>query len=495
MWMRRKWALSLVAGAGLLASTASAQQPAYPYRYPTPNQDLLPYPYMPYPAAAFPAPVPQAPLPPDYDQLPAFRVVPAQTQPIPAAGLATAVRPASASDSASPSIPGGAAVAQPLPNQPLPNQPVEPRQLAQPMREVTPAPSSVLAPAVGPNETKPWWDETPQGKHCVVTGGFGFYYLKPHFDTNPAFAKAINVPSVTAASTTTTQENFNWDYSAAPLVWLEVGSSCGLGVRGRYWRFDDTPNSPLVSNPFSTGASTTQVTSAFPLGLGIISNPGGVGTGFNDTLLFGSSLKMDVVDLEVTKRFRPGGATIAVAGGIRYARIAQTYNASLLSIPAITEASTVQSNLTSSHDFHGVGGTLALEVAYPCGCTGLSLFVNGRGSLLYGTGNEAASLGTVTRDPGGFITTQTLAASTTQDRLLPVAEIELGAEYGRRLGRGFWFVQTALVDQVWFGAGNASNNETITGTGTVLTVPATQTADNHINLGMFGLRVALGFRY
>ncbi len=55
--------------------------------------------------------------------------------------------------------------------------------------------------------------------------------------------------------------------------------------------------------------------------------------------------------------------------------------------------------------------------------------------------------------------------------------------------------RTALANQVWFGAGNAANNETITGTGTLLAVPVTQAADNSINLGFFGLTATIGVQY
>ncbi|MFO0865544.1 MAG: hypothetical protein U0744_12990 [Gemmataceae bacterium] len=40
-----------------------------------------------------------------------------------------------------------------------------------------------------------------------------------------------------------------------------------------------------------------------------------------------------------------------------------------------------------------------------------------------------------------------------------------------------------------------SNNQTITGAGNALAVPLTQVADNHINLGLFGLALTGGVRY
>jgi hypothetical protein len=363
------------------------------------------------------------------------------------------------------------------------------------VREVKAAPtveSTMPAPAADQRRD---WNADCEPRCSCFQAGVGIYYLKPYFDTNPAYARAVNNSSTTAATTATTQENFQWDYNVAPLVWLEFCSADCVGLRARFWRFDDSPAAPTVSNPFTTGTTATQVISAYPLGVGITSNPTGAAAGIDDQLAFRSSLQLEVYDLEVTKRFRPGPTTLAFSGGLRYARLSQTYDASLLSTPAVALADTVRSDLTSSHDFRGIGGTFAVDVTYPIGCCGVSLFAGARGSLLYGTGRESASLLTVTTDALGASTSQALTASQSQDRLLPVGEIELGAEFAHRLGRGWWFLQTALVNQVWFGAGNASNNETITGTGTVSGTPPTQAADNHINLGLFGLRASLGVRY
>jgi hypothetical protein len=278
-------------------------------------------------------------------------------------------------------------------------------------------------------------------------------------------------------------------------VWVQYTYQDLFGIRARWWQFDNAPPTLGAANLFNPGLTTTQVTSAFPLGLGIISNPNGAGAGFNDTLLFQSGLRMNVYDFELTKVLRGPVGWVGIGAGARYAEVAQSYDAFLQSTPAAPGASTVASSLFSNHDFRGAGGTLALDAGCTLGTTGVSLFCLGRGSLLFGVGREHASLRTVTTSPIGTVTTQTLDPSAVQDRLLPVGEIEMGAEYARMFGRCRFFVRTALANQVWFGAGNAANNQTITGTGTLLTVPVTQVADNHINLGFFGLTATVGFQY
>lgn len=440
-----------------------------------------------------PQPAVQRPLPPR--EMPAVQTVAPPTATVhtaPPVKLASEIP----STSVAPARPKAAAKKAVIDKLPEPKvEPVGPESRPSPAYEARPGEP---VPSLGEGDS-PVLD-LPSGCAGVLSGGFGVYYLKPHFDTNPAFARSTNVMTPTTATTVTSQENFDWDAHWAPLVWLEYAYGDLPGIRGRFWRFDDHPASRSVANPFNPGGNplqvtNVQVTSAFPLGLGIISNPGGAGAGFNDQLQFQSGLTLDVVDLEATKRFQPGCVSLGVSGGIRYARAAQNYDAFLLSTPAVPGASTVQSTLRSGHDLRGAGGTIAFEASYAFGGSGLSVFCNGRGSLLFGRGQESASLLTVTTDPAGLITTQSLSASTNSDRLLPITEIELGVDYTRRIGRIWVCFQTALVDQVWFGAGNAANNETITGSGTVLTVPVTQAADNHTSLGLFGLRTSLGFRY
>ena len=351
------------------------------------------------------------------------------------------------------------------------------------------APPDVVAPA-----------PVAVGSGPVLEGRFrvggGAMYLKPSFDTNPAYARVVNTPTPTLTTTVTTQENFGWNYHWSPFGWLEYGIADGLGVRGRFWQFADAPGTQTVSNNFVPGSlNTTQIVSAFPLGLGVISNPGGVGAGFNDDLSFRSSLVLTAYDLELTREFRTSFLWVSLSGGGRYAETTQTYDAMLVSNPAVPGAGTVRSDLRSSHHFDGFGGTMSLEVGVPILESRWSVYANGRGSLIYGSMREAANLTTTTDTPGGITTVQIQSASSIQDRLLPIAEFELGTEYALRVKRFQFFTRAALVNQVWFGAGNASNNQTITGTGNALAVPLTQVADNHINLGLFGLALTGGVRY
>jgi hypothetical protein len=76
---------------------------------------------------------------------------------------------------------------------------------------------------------------------------------------------------------------------------------------------------------------------------------------------------------------------------------------------------------------------------------------------------------------------------TSQASVLPVGELEIGAEYGRDLGRAYLVVQLGFVGQVWWGAGNAANSTVLNG--------SSFRADNASNLGLVGLAFRLGLSF
>ena len=127
-----------------------------------------------------------------------------------------------------------------------------------------------------------------------------------------------------------------------------------------------------------------------------------------------------------------------LAGGLRLASLDQTYN-----------AYTHGEALLSSSVFSGIGPTLGLEARRNLGGTGISLYGSARGSILFGSAHQIAT-----------IPDRTNVANDHRDIGMPVAEAELGLEYGRTVGTSRFFGQIALVGQEWFGAGGASRSST-----------------------------------
>jgi hypothetical protein len=285
--------------------------------------------------------------------------------------------------------------------------------------------------------------------------GGGVYVLYPHWETNPAYTVAKDTGVIQIR-----QEDFSYNPGVAPLAWVSYTTCSGLGARARAWRFDESSSISIVNDGNST------YDSAAPLGLQNQSSTAG------DRLTYASDLQISVVDLEVIQDLNLGLWNLRIAAGGRYAHMSQSYTH--IEVPINTQVDAI----SSGHQFRGGGPTVAVEVRRQLGCCGLALYGSARGSLLFGTGKQQAfqvvnnNLDTV--------------ASTSRDDLLPVSELELGAEFGRQMGHCRLYVQAAVVGQVWYGAGNAANNELIP----ILVDP--EVSDNSSNFGLFGGKLVVG---
>jgi hypothetical protein len=128
--------------------------------------------------------------------------------------------------------------------------------------------------------------------------------------------------------------------------------------------------------------------------------------------------------------------------------------------------------LSSDHNFSGAGPCASLETKRRIGESGFAIYGQVYGAILFGNANDdyaAAGKGVVQ------------AFANHRCEVLPVGEMELGAEYERHVGRACVFVQAGFAAQIWWNGGNASN---LDGGG-----PA------HSNFGLVGLALRAGVRY
>jgi hypothetical protein len=318
-------------------------------------------------------------------------------------------------------------------------------------------------------------------------GGAGVYWIQPRWTNNPAFVvNRINAAGLNTTSTTN-QTDFETDMQVAPLAWIGYVGSTGFGVRGRWWQFRDTYVA-AVANPAENNPAFQQIIySAFPLGAGqaITST-----TNLNSALAVGSRLALDVWDVEATWQSHRGCLSYLVSGGVRYAHLAQQYNAAIDSTLTTPVGLRGVGFVDSGHSFNGVGPTGSIDLRYPVGGW-FNLYANSRGSLLFGTSRAAAVSSFRNIDQNGVqVASFTQAAETASFGVLPVIEMEVGGEFTWSLGYYRLFVQTAAVGQAWFNAGNASNNEIITGTA----VPD-ESSDSDAVLGFIGLKLAAGVTF
>lgn len=324
---------------------------------------------------------------------------------------------------------------------------------------------------------------------CCFCVDVGLYYMQPFWKTNGAYVIERQTEGQPSGQINefTRQEDFDYDFEFAPVIAIEYKCGHGLGVRGRYWHFDAGDTVSAINH----AGDNVRIRSAHPLGDGVESPtpipPGFVtlGDGTGDRLVVESGLELDVFDVELTKACDFCGCSVLFFGGVRFARIDQTFNGFV----ANRDLTFTEINLTD-HVFNGAGPTLGMEVRHMLGCTGLALFGSGRGSFLYGHHShhmnsfEVLEARGVRFNPGEFDT-----SSVEWQDFLPVLEAELGVEWASNAcdGCSLLFVQAALVGQAWLGAGNSSLNEIIN-----IDRSPNEVADADANLGFFGFRVSVG---
>lgn len=178
------------------------------------------------------------------------------------------------------------------------------------------------------------------------------------------------------------------EYQAGVRYVLGYVSDSGLGVRGRYWSFD---NSADYAPPFAPAVFGIQVRAA---------------------------------DAEVTVAQRLRHFDLELSGGVRYGQLEYT-NAPL----TLYGPGTVK--------FEGVGPTASLDARRTLGNSGFSLFGNVRGSVMIGDIHTASLLLNI---PAGSI----------EDEIMTVFENQLGVAWNHNLTNQMVLeVRTAWETQYW----------------------------------------------
>ena len=341
----------------------------------------------------------------------------------------------------------------------------------------SPTAGTVFAPTVAPADA-------PSGG---LIAGAGVYYLQPRWGSNPAYGTSINAIEAQTL-TLNTQQDFQMNGQVAPLIWLGYVGPGGLGIRARWSQFHGSTTLSVDEPPQADVNATTTIYSASPLGIGFeaVSTPG-----VDNAMQFTSSLTVDVTDLEIIRDWHFGRGSLLFGAGVRYAQLNQTYNATCNSVPTDLTQDVFTTDLTSGHTFHGIGPLVSLEAKWPVGETGLALLASGRGALLLGTGHQYANMNSSDVDQYGDLVSQSVTSQAQSGGgTLPMLEFEVGAEWGRPIGRSDLVIQAGVVGQAWFSTGNAANQQSIFASGLPANSPVYQET-----LGMIGLRLTAALTY
>jgi hypothetical protein len=303
----------------------------------------------------------------------------------------------------------------------------------------------------------------------------GVSVLRSNISGRDAFTQLSTGTVVNGANVVTRNgqfvEAFSPGVELSPLVILGVTNPDGLGARARFWYFHESDSRNTANND-AAGASTA-VTSVLPAPFTVISSAGGVGflpagtgggalaAGANPDLIDAThDFKTLVFDLEATSRRETDGWAVTGSLGLRYADLEQRYGFSRVNRGGTAGGVTFTTdNEVSSarHRYEGVGPTAAVEVMRQLGYGGLSLYGNGRGTVLLGRHHfDAETVASVraTGGVGGVVATDTTTVgSSGSSRFVPIGEVEVGAQWARDLGAVTLIARAGFQLQTWFDAG------------------------------------------
>ncbi|MCA9055846.1 MAG: hypothetical protein KDA75_18555, partial [Planctomycetaceae bacterium] len=157
---------------------------------------------------------------------------------------------------------------------------------------------------------------------------------------------------------------FENDFGLSPRVELGYAATEDIGFRASYWHFDHNADRYSQTSTLGTIFGANVVSVIFPAA--IAAPPGA-------TLSVDSALRVQTLDLEAVVPLQVGRTSLTASGGLQYASLEQTYDASVLGTPI---------GLNWDRDLHGIGPTLALEARHPLMESGLSFVGGARGALL-----------------------------------------------------------------------------------------------------------------
>ena len=273
------------------------------------------------------------------------------------------------------------------------------------------------------------WDELLASEvTCQNSGlyaGFAFVFLKPHFKES--------FQATTADATGVLQMvPFEYGYDVTPRAWLGFVDAGGLGVRTRYWQYDQAADR-FQSAPF-TAAQVHVVTVIFPATIAAMPP--------HQVLNVADALEVRTVDLEGTQEVRLGVMSLVASGGLRYAMMRQQMEAS------VTDGDELEQALRWQRRFEGIGPVIGLEVERSLGGAGLAFVGAFRGALLFGDKDLDRT------EWNGLGMGPPIVTLKGAKEVLGIGEMELGLQWSRRLPNGSdLFVAGTYEGHLWSDSG------------------------------------------
>lgn len=292
--------------------------------------------------------------------------------------------------------------------------------------------------------------------------GAELLFLKPHFGENDALLVTSFPGAGTTGPTNASTEGFDFGYDPAFRVYTGWVNGQGTGVVARYFLFDQSAHDLSFAGD---GTGTTIGSFNYQAADGVVGTPGigragvvGLAGGAPTTFDATYGLKVQSLDLEGLQDFRIGSASMTVSGGLRYMRIEHMVRANGVVFPnpdPLGGTATGAFAFAADKTFEGLGPTVALAARAPVFGSNFAITSSLRGSAVYGAGKDRYGYDIV--DIG--IPDVTLRNES--DDLVGVIELNLGAEYSRKMGNYRFFGRLGGEAQYYIGGGSPLTQDNV----------------------------------
>ena len=291
--------------------------------------------------------------------------------------------------------------------------------------------------------------------HGHFIGDVGAYFLVPVVNPRTAYT-AQNA----AGGNTPNDFPRDLDYGARGQIGYIAHNT--WGIRADYWYLHGNTNETVANaNPAETFVTPMQAPFTLMSPSGTLAQ--GIGA---DQFRFAQKLDLNVADVEVLKEWKFMDTTMLFGFGGRYAQFIQGYSATRINSGGVNPANgnaveLDNASATSESRFQGWGPTFSFEIMQPIWCPNLAFYANARASFLWGTERLYEGVETTNRSTIGGVTnfTDTINAASIYDhRVASIGEIEVGLQYGCRVGPCYLFARAGLVVQRWWDVGSPTTS-------------------------------------
>jgi hypothetical protein len=261
------------------------------------------------------------------------------------------------------------------------------------------------------------------------SSGLDVVIAKPFYGRNPSL---LRVSQPQSQQFVIDQQEFDFDFTSSPRVWIAGESASGVGVRATWWQYASEAD-PVSMAPAANGFERIEHPVFGDVDISAITP--------TERLSAAASLEIYWIDLEMTRRAKLGIGEVLLSGGLRFASLEQRYQSEQLNANAVKSG-----EIDYVNRVRGIGPTISLTWMRQI-TKRWSWEAMGRGSLLAGEGEERLDAA----EDLDFINPQFTTRTGGRDQLLPIADLRLGTSYALRRVLGIDPLLRTGWETSWYG--------------------------------------------